>query len=393
MQGALDGLRVLDLGRLLPGPYCTLVLADHGAEVIKVESPFEGDYVRKMGPMIDEDSAYFWQLNRNKKSLSLNLKTPEGVAIFRQLAEGSDVLVESFRPDVMDSLGLGYKDLAAINPRLIYCAISGYGQQGPFRHRAGHDINYIGLAGVLSLSASRKSPPVMPAVQLADVAGGSLWGLVAILLALQAREKTGRGQFLDISMMEGSLAFLPLQVAQLSAGGGIPRRGEGILSGHLACYNIYETGDGRCISLGALEPKFWQSFCRIVKKPHLVDKQNAPRETQEEVKKELAELFKKRTLQEWVELFSGEEDSCVEPVLELDEVADHPQVQERETFLDAPLKNGGFMKQIGFPCKLSSTPARYRKHPPALGEDTAALLQELGRSGVEIEELKDKGVI
>lgn len=393
MQGALSGIRVLDMSRLLPGPYCTLVMADHGAEVIKVETPFEGDYIRKMGPMVDEDSAFFWQLNRNKKSISLNLKTREGKEIFEKLVAGADVLVESFRPGVMDSLGLGYARLKEINNRLIYCAITGYGQDGPYRLRAGHDLNYISIAGVLLLSATRDEPPVMPALQLADVGGGSLWGLVAILLALLAREKTGRGQFLDISMTEGSMACLPLQFAQYFMTGEIPRRNEAILSGYLACYNLYRTKDGKYISMGILEPKFWKAFCEAVERPQWIGLQYGPLEVQNELKEKLKALFAERARDEWMEIFGKVADSCVEPLLEPGEVLDHPQIAHRKFFLEVDHPEKGKLIQVGFPCRLSETPAKFYKNPPRLGEDTEELLRELGYSGDEIKKLRKKGVI
>ncbi len=394
MESALQGIKVLDLTRLLPGPYCTLILADHGADVIKVEAPGEGDYMRKIGPMIDDDSVYFWHLNRNKKSITLNLKTPEGKSLFKQLVKESDVLVESFRPGVMDALELGYEQLRQVNSRLIYCAISGYGQEGPYRLRAGHDINYTSIAGVNALSGGEEEPPVVPAVQLADIGGGALWSVLAILIALQARGHTKRGQFLDISMTEGSIACLPLQYAEFFGNQSVPRRNEGLLSGYYAWYNIYETKDKKYLSLGALEEKFWRSFCESVGRPEWVELQYSPKEIQKDLKKKVAALIAERTREEWVEFFSENDDCCVEPLLELHEVDDHPQNKYREFFLDVqhPQKEGT-LKQMGFPCRLSDTPARYEKYPPRLGEDTEAVLTVLGLSEPEIEDLKRKGAI
>ncbi len=394
MESALHGIKVLDLTRLLPGPYCTLILADHGADVIKVEAPGDGDYMRKMGPMVDEDSVFFWHLNRNKKSISLNLKTPEGKSIFRQLVKESDVLVESFRPGVMDALDLGYEQLRQVNSRLIFCAISGYGQEGPYRLRAGHDINYTSIAGVNALSRGEEEPPVVPAIQLADIGGGSLWSLIAILMALQARGHTGRGQFLDISMTEGSMACLPLQYAEYFGNQSVPRRNEGLLSGYYACYHIYQARDGKYVSLGALEAKFWRTFCESVDRPGWVELQYSSGNVQKELKKKVAELIAERTREEWVEFFSGYDDCCVEPLLELHEVDDHPQNKYREFFLEVQHPHeGGTMKQMGFPCRLSDTPARYAKNPPRFGEDTEAILKGLGLSQKEIEDFKRKGVI
>lgn len=393
MEDALQGIKVLDLTRLLPGPYCTLVLADHGAEVIKVESPQEGDYMRKMGPMIDENSAYFWQLNRNKKSISLNLKVPEGKELFKRLVAECDVLVEGFRPGVMEGLGLGYEQLRQANPRLVFCAISGYGQEGPYRLRAGHDINYTSIAGVNALSGGTDLSPVVPAIQLADIGGGSLWSLVAILLALHARRHTGRGQYLDISMTEGSMACLPLQFTEYFSDQTIPRRNEGLLSGFYACYNLYRTKDGKYVSLGALEAKFWRAFCEAVGHPEWVPRQYGPAPVQEQLKKAVASLLAGRTREEWVHFFAGNDDCCLEPLLELNEVEDHPQNQVRGFFLEVQHPQNGVFKQLGFPCRMSETPGRLQKAPPGLGEDTEPILQGMGLSAEEIAELKRKGAI
>ncbi len=393
MTDALKGIKVLDLSRLLPGPYCTLILADHGAEVIKIESPEEGDYIRKLGVMLDEDSAYFWHLNRNKKSVTLNLKDPEGKEIFKRMVKEADVLVESFRPGVMESLDLGYEQLSKINPALIYCAITGYGKDGPYKSRAGHDLNYTSIAGINALSGGKGESPIVPIMQLADVGGGSLWGSIAILIALQARSNTGRGQFLDISMTEGSIACLPLQVTELFSNQPIPRRNEGLLSGFFACYNIYETKDEKHLSLGALERKFWKVFCEAVGRPDWVDQQFGPAEVQQKLKEEVAQLFFEKTRDEWVDYFSDNDDCCVEPLLELHEVEKHPQIEFRKFFLDVEHPQRGKLKQLGFPCKLSETPARVTKNPPRLGEDTEEVLSGLGLSGEEIKALKRKGSI
>ncbi len=392
MVSALEGLRVLDLTRQLPGPYCTLVLADHGAEVIKLETPFGGDLLRTMGTMLDQDSVFFWQLNRNKKSITLNLKEPEGKEIFKKLIPEIDILVEGFRPGVMERLGLGYQQLKEINPKLIYCAITGYGQSGPHCLRPGHNLNYMSFTGLLRFSSAADQPPIMPDIPLADVGGGTLWGLISILLALQAREKTGRGQFLDVSMVAGCLACLPMQLAEFFVTKKSPKRDEAQLLGYYACYNIFETKDGKYMSVGALEDKFWRNFCEALGRKDWIDLHYATGKAQEKLKEEVAALFKERSQKEWIEFFSTV-DTPVEALLEPEEAVQHPQLQGRELFLEIPHPERGTIKQLGFPCRLPETPARYYKDPPRLGEDTDLFLKKLGYTVPEINKLRNKGVI
>jgi crotonobetainyl-CoA:carnitine CoA-transferase CaiB-like acyl-CoA transferase len=391
MVSALKGLKVLDLTRQLPGPYCTLVLADHGAEVIKLEAPPEGDILRTMGTMLDEDSVFFWQLNRNKKSITLNLKEPGGLEIFKKMILDVDVLVEGFRPGVMKRLGLGYQQLQEINPRLIYCAITGYGQNGPYSLRPGHNLNYMSFTGLLRFSSNGEAP-IMPDVPLADVGGGTLWALISILLALQARERTGRGQFLDISMAAGVLACLPMQLAEFFFTKESPKRDKAILLGYYACYNIFETKDGKYMSVGALETKFWENFCTAMGRPDWIELHYAGSPAQEKLKEEVAALFKERSQKEWVELFSSV-DTPVEALRELEETIKHPQFQGKDLFLEIPHEEKGTIKQLGFPCRLPETPARYYKAPPRLGEDTEPLLKKLGYTLSEINILREKGIV
>ncbi|MFT5432254.1 MAG: alpha-methylacyl-CoA racemase, partial [Myxococcota bacterium] len=262
----LAGIRVLDLSRLLPGPMLSLVLADMGADVIKVEAPMGGDWVRFVPPLHGGLSIQFISLNRGKRSIALDLKKPNGVEAFHRMVESADVVIESFRPGVMDRLGVGYEALSAINPRVIYAAISGYGQTGPYRLRAGHDLNYVSLAGAAAMTGEADERSRLIGVQLGDVGGGSLFGAVGILGALFARHSTGKGRFLDISMTEGALPFNVLALADALAGKH-PRRGTETLNGKLACYNIYETKDGRQMSVAPLEIKFWSAFCDAVERP------------------------------------------------------------------------------------------------------------------------------
>jgi crotonobetainyl-CoA:carnitine CoA-transferase CaiB-like acyl-CoA transferase len=383
----LSGLKVLDLSRLLPGPYATLVLADLGATVDKVEEPEGGDYIRQMPPQRDEESALFYGLNRNKRSLALNLKSPEGREAFTRLVRGYDVLVESFRPGVMDKLGLGWEVLRELNPRLIYCAISGYGQTGPDRLKAGHDLNYVARAGVLAYGGAAGGAPAFPGVQLGDIGGGSLFALVGILAALHERERTGRGRFVDVSMTDGALAFLHMHLAARLAMGeaGQPlRRGREPLNGGYACYGLYRTRDDRYLAVGALEPKFFGGLCQALGRPDLFAEGYDTGEAGERVKQELARIFAEQPLSWWVERLRGT-DFCVEPVLEGDEVLADPQLRARGLFLEAEdPQRGRKVIHLLTPLRLGETPLR---PPPALGQHSRKILSEAGFSHEEMEKL------
>lgn len=387
----LDSIRVLDLTRLLPGPFCTWLLADFGADVIKVEDPSLGDYARWSEPKQGDMGAMFHALNRNKKSLSLNLKTEKGREIFRQLVKEADVLVESFRPGVMDRLGVGYESLKEINPRLIYCAITGYGQDGPYAHLPGHDINYLSYAGMLDLQGVRGGPPFVPAVQVADIGGGALMAGMGILMALLARDRTGKGQFVDISMMDGVISWMPV-LSDFLATGRLPRRGEMVLSGGKACYGVYETADGRYLSVGALEPKFWEVFCQEIGKPEFISRLNAPLDEQERMKESIAAVMKTKTLAEWMDIFR-DKDTCVAPVLNLEEAVQNPQVKHRQMVMEVQHPSLGMIRRVGFPIKLSETPAQYRHSAPKLGEHNEEILTQLGYSAADIEQLRKERVI
>ena len=365
----LQSIRVLDLSRLLPGPFCTMILADFGAEVIKIEEPKLGDYARFYEPKVDEYGAMFHSLNRNKKSVALNLKAEEDKQKFLQLVKDADVLVESFRPGVMERLGLNYEILKEINPRLIYCAITGYGQTGPYAKLPGHDINFISYAGLLHLMGERDGKPLVPAVQVGDIGGGAYPAVVGILLALQEREKSGEGQFVDISMLDGVLSWLQATLPNYLQAGEDVKRGEQMLSGGLACYEVYQTKDSRWLSVGALEPKFWQAFCETIGKPDFIGKLNAPIDEQYRMKHEIQSIIFTKTLDEWMELFKKVE-ACVSPVLDFSEVVEHPQVQAREMILEKHNQ-----KYIGIPIKLSRTPGSIKTKAPKLGEHNDEFLQ------------------
>ena len=373
--------RVLDLSRLFPGPYCSRILADFGAEVVKIELPGGGDWLRHMPPLAEGESILFQALNRGKKSLTLNLKSDAGRVIFLQLAETADVLLESFRPGVMERLGLGYEKLAEANPRLVYCSLSGYGREGPYRQRAGHDLNYIGLAGLLDLTGARESPPTIPGVPIADLTG-ALWATVGILLALLARERTGQGQWVDGSFLGAALACLPMAVAQY-AGKQSVERGSSDLTGGLICYHVYETQDGKYMTLAALEPEFWAVFCQAVGREDLIEQQFAPTIPGEPAYEELCALFRTRTRQEWMELLSGT-DSCCEPTYTLE-----------EALASAPVQALGMLTDTGLlpPVRLSSRPARLADTAPTLGQHTGSLLAEIGYDSAKVERLRAQGVV
>jgi crotonobetainyl-CoA:carnitine CoA-transferase CaiB-like acyl-CoA transferase len=394
MARAFDGVRILDLSRLLPGPYCSLLFADLGAEVIKVEEPGVGDYARRTLPHWGDSGvgAYFLLLNRNKKSLSLNLKTEAGKAVFRRLVATADVLLESFRPGVMDRLGLGWEALSALNPRLVYCAISGYGQDGPYRDLVGHDINYMGYAGALSVTGPRHGPPLAPGVQVADVGGGSLLAAFAIAAALYHRRASGRGQFVDAAMTDGVVSFLAPYLGPLFAGGRVPARGEERLNGGWLCYQVFEAADGRYVTLGALEPKFWANFCRLIGRPDLVPLQYAEGEVRDRAEVELRALFRTRPRDEWVHVLQSE-DVCAGPVLTMDEVVRDPQLASRGLFGAVSDPVLGRIPQVAFPVKLSETPGCMDAPPPSLGAHTDAILAELGYDGAAVAALRRDGAI
>jgi alpha-methylacyl-CoA racemase len=394
----LEGLRVLDLTRLLPGGFCTLLLADLGAEVLKVEDTSGGDYIRWMPPYYGGSeqrengtaSAYFLALNRNKRSLKLDLKQRDGRDILLRLAEDYDVLVESFRPGVMERLGVGYDTLAKRNPRLIYCAISGYGQNSPLRDRSGHDTNYLALAGLLGLTGRRGGPPIQSAGQIADLGGGGLTAAIGILVALRERERSGAGQVVDISMFDGALSWLSMVIARFFCEKQVPQRGDLELAGGIVCYFPYKTKDGGWVSLGALEPKFWHNWCDGVGRSELKEKQFE--HPSSETGKKVAAVFRRRTRDEW-SAFAAEHDCCLEPVLDLEEALSHEQTIARHMLIELDQPGTGPVRQAGFPIRLSRTPARIESAAPALGEQTDEVLRSIGYDDARIAGLRSEGVV
>ncbi|MFZ0214443.1 MAG: CaiB/BaiF CoA-transferase family protein [Candidatus Dormiibacterota bacterium] len=378
----LAGVRVLDLTRLLPGPFCSLVLGDMGADVVKVEQPGSGDGMRWYQPMdpAQGQSLLFNAVNRNKRSLTLNLKSAAGKTLFGDLITTANVLLEGNRPGVMDRLGLGWETLRQRNPRLVMCAISGYGQESPWNDRAGHDLNYLAICGVLSLSAPRGGGPHPPPVQVADL-GGAQAATSAILAALFDVARGGEGRYLDVSMTDAALTWLASPLAQVAAEGPIPHD-EHRLVGRYACYEVYRCADDRYVSLAALEPKFWEALCRELDRPDLLPLHH-DEERQADLREELQRVFLTRTRDEWRSLGP---DTCCEPVLELHEVPDHPHVRARGLITDTPTG-----REVA-PAVAVGQGWR-RRSAPRLGEHNAELLAEVGVDGARLEELRALGVI
>ena len=394
-SGSLAGIRVLDLSRLLPGGFCTLLMADAGADVIKVEDTGMGDYVRWAPPYHGTDdqqglgtrSALYLALNRGKRSIRLDLKSEGGRDALLRLAETADVLLESFRPGVLDRLGCGYETLRERNPRLVYCAITGYGQTGPKRDAAGHDMNYLGLTGLLGLTGEPGGRPIQAAGQIADVGGGAQMAAFGIMAALWERERSGEGQFVDVSMTDGALSWLAMTAGAYLCDGRVPERGAEQLTGGFVCYYPYEAADG-WVTCGALEPKFWAAFCNAVGRPELIGSQFE--RPGSDAHAQIAEVFRAKTRAEW-QAFNDEHDAMIEPVLDLDEALDSELVRERDMVVETEQPEIGTVRLLGMPVKLSRTPGEATRPAPALGEHTAEVLAEAGIEGSELDALLESG--
>lgn len=360
----LHGIRVLDLSRLLPGPFCTLYLAQLGAEVIKIEEPNGGDYTRSLSPEM------FELVNRGKKSLTLDLRKPEDVQIFHRMVERSDVVLESFRPGVMDKLGCGYEALKALNPRLVYAALTGYGQTGPYRDRPGHDMNYLGYAGVLDQTGVAGGPPAPCNFQIADLAGGALTCAVGILAAVIGARASGQGTMVDVGMLDGSLALQVVTLATLRTLGKTPKRGEDMLSGGLPNYAIYECADGRHLALGSLESKFFQRAMVVAGRPDLLKKPLTPGRDSE-LRRELTALFKSRTRDEWDALLAHD-DTCASGILAPDEALRNEQIQARG-LVEVVDGKPAFAMPVKF-----SAPLALAAPSPKLGQHNAEVLAQFG---------------
>lgn len=391
-RSALEGVTVLDLTRLLPGAFCSQLLADMGADVIKIEDPRGGDYNRSWEPKAKTESGSFLLLNRNKKSVTLNLKNSEGHAAFLRLVASADILLEGFRPGVMERLGLGYERLNAHNAGLIYCSLSGYGQDGPMRLAPGHDINYLGTAGALQLFGKAGEGPMVPGLSIADVGGGSLMASTGILAALYSRSVSGEGQHIDISMTDGTVAWLALHAADHFFAGIEPRGGERPWIGQAPSYNIYRCSDGRYVALGALEPHFWERFCDLVELHSDLRTHYPVGDEAETQRAALVEIFLGRTRDAWAA--AGEAaDIPLTAVNDMAEAFSHPQLVQREMLLSLDHPVEGRVPQLGFPIKLGGTPCEIRMPPPTLGEHNEEVLGRAGYGSAEIAAMKAAGAI
>ncbi len=376
MAPPIRNLKLLDLSRQLPGPFCSMILADLGVDVLVVASPTD---VMGIGiPLIQ----------RNKRSMTLNLKAPEGKEIFNRLAQGADIILEGFRPGVTDRLGIDYGSMSKLNPRLIYCSISGYGQDGPYRDKVGHDINYLGYAGVLGVSGAAGGPPAIMPVQVADIGGGALMAAVGILAAVLAREQTGRGQFVDISMMDGSVAWNVFHtMMHLVTGGQQPPRGTTRLTGHNPCYAVYETKDGKHVTVGALEEHFWRNLCVALAVEEFIPDQFAEGPRREEMFRVLREKFRQKTQAEWLQQLE-KIDICFGPVNSIGEALADPQVLARGMVCEI-----GTSKLIASPLKFSDTPSQTPAPPPHFGQHTDEVLGTLGFSAQRIQALRAARIV
>ena len=377
MTTPLANLRMLDLSRQLPGPFCSTLLADLGMDVVVIASP------------TDPFGIGIPFMARNKRSMTLNLKAPAGRDVFLQLADTADVVLEGFRPGVAARLGIDYPTLRARNPRLIYCAITGYGQDGPYRDRVGHDVNYLGCAGVLNFIGEAGRPPVIPGVQIADIGAGSLMAAVGILSAVIARQQTGRGQFVDVAMLDGAVAWNVYHVL-LEQLGQHPERGMTQLTGRYPCYAVYETRDGRFVTVGAYEPHFWAVLCRHFGREAWIERQ-WDEGLRDEMMRFFRDAFRAKTQAEWMAEL-GDKDICFGPVSSIDDVFADAHIRHRGMALQTETPAGP-MRTVGPPIKLSDTPAALRTAPPSFGQDTDAVLRALGYDDRRIAELRAKGVV
>lgn len=387
----LEGIKVLDVSQYLPGPLCTQILADYGAEVVKVES-LRGELGRTLEPVIGKNSSRFYSVNRNKKSITIDFKNSNGKEVFKNLVKTADVLVDQFRPGVMDKLGIGYDVLKEVNPRLVYCSLSGYGLTGPMVKAAGHDINYLNVAGISGLTGTAEGTPAMSSVQFADVGGGTYCAVIAILLALAARDRTGKGQLCDVAMMDGSLYLLAYALGEMSGSGLMPEMHKGTIGGGYPCYNNYETKDHRYVSCGMVEGKFYKEFVEKLGHPEYFERQYD--DSQADIFESIKAIMLTKTQAEWVEFFA-ESDICFSPVLNIAEVLEHPQVKAREliTKVENVDNSGKDVLVVTTPVKLSETPAQIKLVFPGLGEHNKEQLLSAGYTEAEIKKLEEEKAV
>jgi crotonobetainyl-CoA:carnitine CoA-transferase CaiB-like acyl-CoA transferase len=387
----LDGIRVLDLSARMPGPICAQILADLGAEVVKIESPRAPDFFRGLQPLVGGTGSLFHVCNRNKKGMTLELRHPRGREVFLRLVRQTDVVVEAFRPGTMERMKLGYDVLKEANAGLIYCALTAFGQDGPYRLRPAHDLNLLALSGVLDLLGVKDGPPVVPPVQMSGL-GGALQGAVGILAALLSRQRDGRGQYIDVSLLDGISAFGALEMSRYMAGHHLPRRGRTEGGGGYACFNVYPAADGRYLSLGCLEPHFWENFCRAIGRESLIAEQWAAPKRQDEMIAQIRSILLTRPLEEWLGLFDPEK-ICIAPVNTFEEALQDPHIRQQQTWFEGTLPTGETVPQAALPVRLGETRPGWRSHPPGLGEHTREILLEMGLTDTEIDDLRALNVV
>ncbi|MDY6907764.1 MAG: CaiB/BaiF CoA-transferase family protein [Chloroflexota bacterium] len=390
---ALEGIRVLDLSRLAPGPFCTMILGDLGADVIKVEGPREGRLAgMAMMGMEEEKGTAFNALERNKRSIMLNLKVEAARQVLYKLVEGADVVVEGFRPGVVKRLAVDYDTLKGINPGIVYCSITGFGQDGPYSNMVGHDINYISIGGALGIMGPPGGRPTIPSNLVADYAAGGMNAAIGILAALIARGHTGRGQHVDIGMADGVVSLMAHSLMGYFASGQVPERGNDMLTGALPFYGTYKAKDGKYLSIGSLEPWFWENLCRALGREDLIPHQHAAGEAREKMFADFTEIFATKTRDEWFDYLS-QWDICVGKVYGIDELHGDPQLKHRRMIVELDHPTLGTVRQAGISQKLSDTPGTFRRFGPLLGEHTDEVLAEAGYSRQQREELKAQGAI
>lgn len=391
-MGILQGLKILDFTTLLPGPYATMMFADMGAEIIRVESATRVDLVRELLPIDDGESAAHRHLNRSKRSLTLDLKKPASIEIIKSLIKEYDIVVEQFRPDVMARLGLDYETLKEINPKLIYCSITGYGQTGPFRNRPGHDNNYLSIAGLLDYSRRKGERPPTLGFQVADIAGGSMHAVIGILAAALKREKTGEGEYIDVSMTDAAFSLNAMYGPGYLSKEIEPEAEELLLNGG-SFYDYYETKDGRFFSVGSLEPPFRKALCEAIGLPELIPiAMSENEERQQQFKHSLEQIFQSKTFDDWLKVFNDDFEGCVEPVLTFSEASRHPQLHARGMIVEVSKENGETAQQIGFPIKFANTEPVYKHTGGKLGAHIEEILIEHGFEKEQIEIWKAEGI-
>lgn len=390
-KGPLTGVKVIDFTRLLPGPMATMFLADMGADVIKIEDPDNPDYVRDFEPRINGMSMFYLSLNRSKRSMAVNYLSPEGKQIIYDLVKNADVFVEQYRPGVMKEMGFGYEELSAINPKLVYVSVTGYGQNSSMAMAAGHDLNYVAVGGALGITGNEDGELTIPGFQLADIAGGSYMAMNAVLAALYQREKTGRGEWVDVAMADAVAPFTALQFAYYQGTKEIPLPGKFELSGALANYNVYKCADGKFVALGSLEPKFWNKFCAKAGRHDWTERFLTPAEIAS-VKREIKDFFLSKPRQEWLIFFEGE-DICLTTVNSLADMESDKQLAERNMLLENEHPAVGKYKTINQPLKFKQTIFDNNWSAPDLGDDSSSILKELNYTEEAIQQFSNKGVV